>query len=56
MQIATICGRLAFDCQEQRGLLGREQGFTGALDGIWLPSLEKEGTDLQGGDKVFGIC
>ena len=56
MQIATICGRLAFDCQEQTGLLGREQGFTGALDGIWLPSLEKEGTDLQGGDKVFGIC
>ena len=56
MQIATICGRLAFDCQEQRGLLGRDQSFTGAVDGVWLLSFEEEGTDLQGGDKVFGVC
>ena len=56
MLVATICGRLAVCCQEQRRLLGRDQGFTRAVDGVWLLNLEKEGTDLQRGGKIFGVC
>ena len=47
---------LAFGCREWRRLLGRDQGFTRAVDGVRLPSLEKEGTDLQRGGKIFGVC
>ena len=49
-------GQLAFGCREQRRLLGRNQDFIRAVDGVWLPSLEKEGTDLQRGGKIFGVC
>ena len=47
---------IAFGCQEWRILLGRDQGFTRAVDGVRLLSLEKEGTDLQRGGKIFGVC
>ena len=56
MLVATICGQLAFGCRDQRRLLGRNQGFTRAVDGVRLLSLEKEGTDLQRGGKIFGVC
>ena len=56
MLVATICGQLAFGCRDQRRLLGRNQGFTRAVDGVQLPSLEKEGRDLQRGGKIFGVC
>ena len=36
---------------------GRDQGFTRAVDDVWLLSLEKKkGTDLQRGGKIFGVC
>ena len=56
MLVATIRGRLAVGCQEQQRLLGRDQGFPTAVVGVGLPSLEKEGTDLQRGGKIFGVC
>ena len=37
-------------------MLGREKSTAPAADGSRLPGVEEEGTDLQGGGQVSGVC
>ena len=37
-------------------MLERDKSTAPAADGSRLPSVEEEGTDLQGGGKVSGVC
>ena len=37
-------------------MLGRDKSTPLAADGSRLPGVEEEGTDLQGGGKVSGVC
>ena len=37
-------------------MLGRDKSTAPAADGSTLPGVEEEGTDLQGGGKVSGVC
>ena len=37
-------------------MLGRHKSTAPAADGSRLPGVEEEGTDLQGGGKVSGVC
>ena len=37
-------------------MLGRDKNIAPAADGSRLLGVEEEGTDLQGGGKVSGVC
>ena len=37
-------------------MLRRDKNTAPAADGSRLPGVEEEGTDLQGGGKVSGVC
>ena len=37
-------------------MLERDKSTAPAADGSRLPGVEEEGTDLQGGGKVSGVC
>ena len=37
-------------------MLGRDKSTAPAVDGSRLPGVKEEGTDLQGGGKVNGVC
>ena len=37
-------------------MLERDKSAAPAADGSRLPGVEEEGTDLQGGGKVSGVC
>ena len=37
-------------------MLERDKSTAPAADGSRLPGVEEEGTDLQGGGKVAGVC
>ena len=37
-------------------MLGRDKSIAPAADRSRLPGVEEEGTDLQGGGKVSGVC
>ena len=37
-------------------MLEREKSTAPAADGSRLPGVEEEGTDLQGGGQVSGVC
>ena len=56
MLAPTILGRPAAGCQDQEKMLGRDKNTAPAADGSRLPGVEEEGTDLQGGGKVSGVC
>ena len=43
-------------CWLLRKMLEREKSTAPAADGSRLPGVEEEGTDLQGGGKVSGVC
>ena len=57
MLAPTLCGSPAAGCQDQGKMLGRDKSTAPAVDGSRLPGVEEEeGTDLQGGGKVNGVC
>ena len=56
MLAPIIWGRPAAGCQNQGKMLERDKSTTPAADGSRLPGVEEEGTDLQGGGKVSGVC
>ena len=56
MLAPIIWGRPAAGRQNQGKMLERDKSTTPAADGSRLPGLKEGGTDLQGGDKVPGVC
>ena len=56
MLAPTIRGWPAAGCRDQGKMLERDKSTVPAADGSRLPGVEEEGTDLQGGGKVSGVC
>ena len=55
MLVPEICGRpIAGHCDLEK-MLGRDPSTPPIVGRGGIPSVEEKGTNMQGGDKVFGV-